>query len=73
MLDGRMFLGGVSGCAVIAALYRPGAAPQRSFEIQKTEAEQRRVRTPAQFDILRRNVFVYETVRLVWTPKVLED
>jgi peptide-methionine (R)-S-oxide reductase len=52
-----MCLGGVSGLAVITALYltrRPGAAAQRSFEIQKTEAEWRSVLTPAQFDVLRR-------------------
>ena len=58
MLDRRMFFGGVSGCAVIAALYltrRSGAAAQRSFEIQKTEAEWRGVLTPAQFDVLRRS------------------
>jgi peptide-methionine (R)-S-oxide reductase len=57
MLDRRMFLAGASGLAVIAGLYwvqRPSAAAQRSFEIQKTEAEWRSVLTPIQFDVLRR-------------------
>jgi peptide-methionine (R)-S-oxide reductase len=57
MLDRRTFLAGASGVAVIAGLYwvrRPSAAAQRSFEIQKTDAEWRSVLTPAQFDVLRR-------------------
>ena len=57
MLDRRMFLAGASGLAVIAGLYgwrRPSKAAQRSFEIQKTDAEWRSVLTPAQFDVLRR-------------------
>ena len=57
MLDRRMFLAGASGLAVIAGLYggrRLSAAAQRSFEIQKSEAEWRSVLTPAQFDVLRR-------------------
>ena len=58
MLDRRMFFAGASGIAVIAGLYwwrQPSAAAvQRSFEIQKSDAEWRRVLTPAQFDILRR-------------------
>ena len=58
MLDRRMFLAGASGLAVIAGLYwtrRPTAAAEPSFEIQKTEAEWRRILTPAQFDVLRRH------------------
>jgi peptide-methionine (R)-S-oxide reductase len=58
MLDRRMFLAGASGIAVIAGLYwwrQPSAAAvQRSFEIQKSDAEWRSVLTPAQFDVLRR-------------------
>ena len=57
MLDRRMFLAGASGLAVIAGLYgwrRPSTAAQRSFEIQKTDAEWRSVLTPDQFDVLRR-------------------
>ena len=57
MLDRRTFLAGASGLAVIAGLYggrRLRAAAQRSFEIQKSEAEWRSVLTPAQFDVLRR-------------------
>ena len=58
MLDRRMFLVGASGLAVIAGFYwtrRPTAAATQSFEIQKTEAEWRRIMTPAQFDVLRRH------------------
>ena len=58
MLDRRMFLAGAPGLAVIAGFYWwrwPSAAAQRSFEIQKTEAEWRSVLTPAQFDVLRRH------------------
>jgi peptide-methionine (R)-S-oxide reductase len=57
MLDRRMFLAGAGGLAVIAGLYggrRPSTAAQRSFEIQKTDAEWRSVLTPGQFDVLRR-------------------
>jgi peptide-methionine (R)-S-oxide reductase len=57
MLDRRMFLAGASSLAMIAGLYwgrLPSAAAQRSFEIQKPEAEWRSVLTPAQFDVLRR-------------------
>ena len=56
MLDRRIFLAG--GLAVIAGVYwmrRQTAAAEPSFEIQKTEAEWRRVLTPAQFDVLRRH------------------
>ena len=53
MLDRRRnFLAGASGLAVIAGLYgwrRPSTAAQRSFEIQKTDAEWRSVLTPDQF------------------------
>ena len=58
MLDRRMFLTGAGSLAVIAGLYwtrRPTAAAEPSFEIQKTEAEWRRILTPAQFDVLRRH------------------
>ena len=54
----RMFLIGASSLAVIAGFYwmrRPTAAAERSFEIQKTEAEWRRTLTPAQFDVLRKH------------------
>jgi peptide-methionine (R)-S-oxide reductase len=57
MLDRRIFLAGAGGLAVIAGLYwarRPTARAEPSFEIQKTEAEWRRILTPAQFDVLRR-------------------
>ena len=57
MLDRRIFLAGASGLAAIAVFYwgrQPSAAPRRSFEIQKSEAEWRSVLTPAQFDVLRR-------------------
>ena len=57
MLDRRMFLTGAGSLAVIAGLYwarRPTAAAKPSFEIQKSEAEWRRILTPAQFDVLRR-------------------
>jgi peptide-methionine (R)-S-oxide reductase len=58
MLDRRMFLAGAGGLAVIAGLYwarRPTAMAEPWFEIQKTEAEWRRILTPAQFDVLRRH------------------
>jgi peptide-methionine (R)-S-oxide reductase len=57
MLDRRMFLAGASSLAVIAGFYggrRTSTAAQRSFEIQKTDAEWRSVLTPGQFDVLRR-------------------
>ena len=57
MLDRRVFLASASGLAAIAGLYwgrPPSAAVERSFEIQKSEAEWRSVLTPAQFDVLRR-------------------
>jgi peptide-methionine (R)-S-oxide reductase len=56
MLDRRIFLAGAGGLAVIAGLHwtrRPTARAEPSFEIQKTEAEWRRILTPAQFDVLR--------------------
>jgi peptide-methionine (R)-S-oxide reductase len=58
MVDRRMFLTGAGSLAVIAGLYWmrwPTAAAEPSFEIQKTEAEWRRLLTPAQFDVLRRH------------------
>jgi peptide-methionine (R)-S-oxide reductase len=56
MLDRRMFLAGASGLAMAGFYWgrQPSAAVQRSFEIQKSEAEWRSVLTPAQFDVLRR-------------------
>jgi peptide-methionine (R)-S-oxide reductase len=57
MLDRRMFLAGAGGLAVIAGLYwvrRPTAMAEPAFDIKKTEAEWRRILTPAQFDVLRR-------------------
>jgi peptide-methionine (R)-S-oxide reductase len=53
-----MLLAGAGGLAVIAGLYwarRPTAMAGPWFEIQKTEAEWRRILTPAQFDVLRRH------------------
>jgi peptide-methionine (R)-S-oxide reductase len=58
MFDRRMFLAGAGSLAVIAGLYllrRPTGAAERSFEIQKTEAEWRGILSPAQFDVLRRH------------------
>jgi peptide-methionine (R)-S-oxide reductase len=57
MLDRRMFLVGTGSLAVSAGLYwmrRPTEAAESSFKIQNTEAEWRRILTPAQFDVLRR-------------------
>ena len=57
MLDRRIFLAGAGGLAVIAGAYwarRPMAA-EPSFDIQKSEAEWRRILTPAQFDVLRKH------------------
>ncbi len=57
MLDRRMFLAGAGSLAVIAGLHwtrRPTAVAEPSFEIQKTEAEWRRILTPAQFNVLRK-------------------
>jgi peptide-methionine (R)-S-oxide reductase len=58
MIDRRTFLAGAGGVALIAGFYwtrRATATAGLSFEVQKTEAEWRRILTPAQFDVLRRH------------------
>jgi peptide-methionine (R)-S-oxide reductase len=57
MLARRIFLAGAGGFAVMAGLrwsQWSTAMAEPSFEVQKSEAEWRRVLTPAQFDILRK-------------------
>ena len=58
MVDRRMVLRGIGSLAAITGLYwarRPTVAAERSFEVEKPEAEWRRTLTPAQFDVLRRH------------------
>src|SRR5215216_1398503 len=57
MLDRRSFLAGAAGIAVIVGLRwsQPSIAmAEPSFEVQKSEAEWRRILTPAQFNVLRK-------------------
>jgi peptide-methionine (R)-S-oxide reductase len=56
MKSRRWLLTGVASLAAIAgfrALLRPQAAAAGPFEIEKSDAEWRRILTPAQYDILR--------------------
>jgi len=56
MMSRRWLLTGVAGIAVIAglrAVLRPQAAAAGPFEIEKSDADWRRILTPAQYDVLR--------------------
>src|SRR6185312_6451 len=58
MISRRWVLTGVAGIAVVAglrAMRGPEAAAAGTFEIEKSDAEWRRLLTPAQYDILRQH------------------
>ncbi len=58
MPNRRIFLAGAGGLALLVGLHslqRPIAIAEPSFEIEKSEAEWRRILTAAQFNVLRKH------------------
>ena len=57
MIDRRILLGGAAGAAVLAAwrIFGSSEVEAKTFEIEKSEAEWRRILSPAQFTVLRKH------------------
>src|ERR1700738_2211282 len=58
MLSRRIFVASAGGLAVLVGLRwsnRSSAVAEPTFEVQKSEAEWRRILTPAQFNVLRKH------------------
>src|ERR1700720_383286 len=58
MLNRRIFVASAGGLAVLVGLRwsnRSSAVAEPTFEVQKSEAEWRRILTPAQFNVLRKH------------------
>jgi peptide-methionine (R)-S-oxide reductase len=58
MLNRRIFVAGATGLAVLVGVRwsnRSIAVAEPTFEVQKSEAEWRRILTPAQFNVLRKH------------------